>query len=202
MSDATGPDLDIEPPSDRPTREEGPPWWAGLMGVGSVGIGGLQAIVGALLSVVGIAGPEGSRGIFLLLGLAWLIPGLMVAAGGVGVVLKRRWGRRLSIAAAVVGILMLVGVIINRSKIPQGILSLYEYAEKQEDVSPEMKKFREQMTKGQNRENMELMRSPQHQAWFGGVFAGYCCIPVGPWYLTLLFALVPPWGRRVVREDE
>ena len=81
--------------SDEPRR----PWWVPLLGVGSLGLGGFQALggLGMAFCAAALGGEPGS--VFLGLAAGWFLTGALLAASGIAVVAGSRRARALCVAA-------------------------------------------------------------------------------------------------------
>ena len=182
-----------------PDADPGRPWWAPLLGVGSVGLGGLQALGGLALCGIALSGPAGSRGVFLLLGLAWFVPGALLGASGV-LVTARSPRARIACVAAVLAWALGVGLVgACRGSIPPAVADTGEWALGHPEAPPAAKRFLDEVLKGRTAIQIEALRDPSMRSDFGWLYTGYCCCPVLPWYLTLLLACAGPWARRLSR---
>ena len=185
------------PPPGTPADDR--PWWGPLLGVGSVGLGGLQALTGLLLCGIALTGPPSSRGAFLLLGAPWLLPGLLLGISGVLVTLRSPRGRMLSLVAVAAGALGIGIVAVHRASVPPSVADAGEWALGHPEAPPWAKKMFQEMSRGNGEMQLADLRDPDRRNAQGWIFTGYCCCPVLPWYLTILFACAPPWGKRIAR---
>ncbi len=184
------------PPADAKPAH---PWWAPLLGMGSLGMGGLQALGGLALVGVALSGPADSRGAFLLLGTAWFLPGILLGASGVLVTLRSPWGRAVSVAAVLAGSLGIGLVAANRTSIPPAMAETGEWAVRHPEAPPWAKKLLDDVLGGKTDLQFRALREPSMRSDYGWLYAGYCGCPVIPWYLTLLLACAGPWARRLSR---
>lgn len=168
------------------------PWWVPLLGVGSIGLGGFQCLgaMGMAYMAAEVGGPAGT--VFFALAAAWFVPGLLLAASGVGVVAGTRWGRGLSLAAAGAMVLSLVLVAANRKPIPGAVAGLVEFGEKQGGAAEIVKKFRE----GGSGDPVAALRDPDQAEASAWVFTAECGCGM-PWYLVVLAVCALPAGRRI-----
>jgi hypothetical protein len=168
--------------------------------VGSIGLGGIQVLAGLLLVGVALSGPASATESFLLLGLAWLVPGLLLGAGGVGVVLGSRWARRISLAA-VIGSLAFLGCVgAFRRSLPPAVADAGEWAIQHPEAPPIAKDLWKKMVRGPDQDNLALLRDPSQAGAIGWAYTAYCGCPVLPWYLVVLLACALPSGRRIAKE--
>lgn len=168
------------------------PWWVPLLGVGSIGLGGFQCLgaMGMAYMAAEVGGPAGT--VFFGLAAAWFVPGILLAASGVGVVAGIRWGRGLSLVAAGAMVLSLVLVAANRRPIPGAVASLVEYGEKQGGAAEIVKKFRSSA----GGDPVAALRDPHQADASAWVFTVECGCGL-PWYLVVLAACALPAGRRI-----
>jgi hypothetical protein len=175
------------------------PWWVAAAGAGSVCVGGLAALGGGIALFGATVLPESARGAFALAGAAWLVPGLLVASGGVGLLLPVRWGRPLSLAGAALGLVLLGAVVARRAAIAPALADGIDWGRAHPEAGESVRGYLDRARKySGGQDPLEALRDPgtaEVQAW---VLAGECCLPVGPWHLALLVLLGPPWGRRAV----
>jgi len=177
-------------------------WWVPLLGVGSVGLGGLQVLVGAALLLLGMEGPESGRTVFPLMALGWILPGTLLAAGGVGVVLGRRWGRALSLAAVLAGASLLVLVALHREDIPPAVADSTEWVANHPDAKGAPGDFLRKLIQGKGAASLRTLRDPSLASEMGWAYTGAQCLPVLPWYLVVLVACGSKWGDRIVRKPD
>jgi hypothetical protein len=175
------------------------PWWAPLLGVGSLGLGGLQGLGGLLMLWAASLLGGGPGKVFLGLGLAWLLPGILVAVSGVGVVTGARWARALSLGAVAAGSLALGLVAWNRAAIPGAVADFIEYGEREHGSSREMADAFKRLRAQGGGDPVAVLRDPELAKTSAWTFTVECCCPVFPWYLVLLVACGLPWGRRIAR---
>jgi hypothetical protein len=162
--------------------------------VGSIGLGGLQALGGAVLLwwALQLRGP--STGTLCGAAAAWIVPGVLLAASGVGVTSGARWGRSASLAAVLAGALAVSLVALGRLAVPPAMADAVEYVlsrpEAKGDLAQALRRHRP----------VESLRDPALVPVHAWTFTAYCGCPVLPWYLTVLFACGGPWARRLSRE--
>lgn len=174
------------------TEPEKRPWWVPLLGVGSIGLGGFQAL-GALLMAYGAAEVGGKPGgVFFGLAAAWFVPGILLGASGVGIVAGTRWGRGLSFAAFGAMALSLGIVTAYRGETPEAVLGLIEYGEKQPEVAPWVKRARSSA----GGDPFAALRDPDQAAISAWMYTLYCGCGM-PWYLLVLGVCALPAGRRI-----
>ncbi len=186
-----------EVPAPRRAR----PWWAPVLAAGSFGLGGLQVLAGGLLALAALAGPPEARGPFLLLGMAWLVPGILLLVAGLGLAIGRPWGRLLSLGTVAVAFACFVAVGVQRRGIPPAVAAIGEWGLGRPEAPKWAKDLYEQWRadfekRTGEKDPMAMLRQPAQAGAIGWAYTGLCACPVVPWYLVLLFALAPPWGRR------
>jgi len=180
-------------PDGKPPR----PWWVPLLGVGSIGLGGFQALGGLMLAWVATLVGGKAGGTFFGLCLAWLLPGLVLATSGAGVVTGARWGRALSLAAVAAGALALGLVAWNRAAIPAAVADFYEYVEREHGSSRDVADLLKRMQAAGQGDPVAVLRDPDTARVSAWTFTVECCCPVVPWYLVVLLACALPGGRRI-----
>ena len=156
-----------------------------------------QGLGGAALIAVGMLLKGGSAGVFYFLGAAWLLPGVALAASGVGVVTGARWGRRLSVAAVILGAVTLSIVALRRTTIPPAMADAIEFASEHPDAKGGLGDTLARVRKERDVDPVVFLRDPDQASLQGWFYTGYCGCPGIPWYAVLLFACVPAWGRRI-----
>ncbi len=178
-------------------RPPGRPWWVPLLGVGSIGLGGLQGLGGLALLWLGMQMKGSAAGVFFLLGGAWLLPGVALAAGGVGIVSGARWGRWLSVGAVAMGVGALSLVAERRTTIPPAVADAIEFASAHPEAKGALADTLVRLRKDKSGDPVVILRDPGQADVQGWAYAVYCGCPVLPWYALLLLACVPTWGRRL-----
>jgi hypothetical protein len=166
-------------------------------GVGSIGVGGMISLVGGIL-LAGAAVLPDTRAGFLLGGAAWLVPGLVLAAGGVGLLLPVRWGRTLSLAGASLGLAAMALVAVNRAAIAPSLARTFEVVRDDPNASKDVRDLLDVAKRQGGGDPVDSLRSPHGAEARDWILFAECCVPVGPWCLVLLVALGPSWGRRAV----
>jgi len=182
-------------PADPP--RPGRPWWAPLLGTGSLGLGGLQFLTGLLLLALALSGPSSAAGPIAMLGLAWLLPGFLLGAGGIGIVIGAPWARRVSLAAAIVGIAFLGGVGAARQSIPPAVADEGEWALHHPEAPPLARDLWKRA--GRDSDALAILRDPSQANTIGWTYSAYCCCPVLPWYLVVLLVCALPAGKRIAK---
>lgn len=179
MTAPAGPDA-----AGQPAR----PWWVPLLGVGSVSLGGLQALAGLMMCGVALSAPGGARGAFLLGGLAWLVPGVLLGLSGVAVTAGWPSARRLcfvAVAAAAAGV---AAFTVGRESVPPGVADAGEWILSHPDTPEWGLKLLREYSEGDPRQTIRLLRDPDVAETAGWAYSAYCCCPVLPWYLLVLLA--------------
>jgi hypothetical protein len=164
------------------------PWWVPLLGVGSVSLGGLQALAGLMMCGVALSAPGEARGAFLLGGLAWLVPGVLLGLSGVAVTAGWPSARRLcfvAVAAAAAGI---GAFILGRGSVPAGVADAGEWMLSHPETPEWGLKIVRDAADGDPRRTIALLRDPEVAETAAWAYSGYCCCPVLPWYLLVLAA--------------
>ena len=164
------------------------PWWVPLLGVGSVSLGGLQALAGLMMCGVALAAPGDARGAFLLGGLAWLVPGILLGLSGVAVTAGWPPARRLcfvAVAAAAAGI---AAFTVGRESVPAGVADAGEWMLSHPETPEWGLKLLRDAADGDPRQTIRLLRDPEVAGTAGWAYSAYCCCPVLPWYLLVLAA--------------
>ena len=184
-----------------PAVPAGRPWWGPLLSVGSLGLGGMQGLSGLFLLYAATRFTGPTAGAFLLMGLAWLLPGVALAAGGVGLLAGARWGRRLSVIAVLLGAGGVGLVAARRASIPPAMADGIELATRvaREQKSP-LADILEKSRQGPAGDPVVGLRDPGQASVQGWFYTAYCCCPVLPWYILVLVACIPAWGRRLERD--
>ena len=190
----------VPSPAEGPAAERGRRWWVPLLGVGSLGMGGVQALGGLMLVLAGMQVPGPAAAVFFGAGAAWLVPGLVLAASGVGVVLGSRWARGLSLGAVAAGAAALALVAVNRRSIPPAMADGIEYAASHPDAKGGPGEMLARLRRSPEGDPVATFRNPELLEYTGWTFTGYCCCPIVPWYLVVLLACAPSWGRRIAKE--
>lgn len=173
------------------------PWWVPLLGVGSMGIGGMQAVGGLLMLFAGMQLKGASASTFFVMAAAWVLPGTVLAVSGIGVVTGARWARGLSLAAVGLGLLLVVPVALGRAGIPTAVADLLAVGKAQTGGSsavPDLLKF---ATKAAGTDPEAQLRSgegAEAQQW---VLTAECCCPALPWQVVLLVVCGTPMGGRI-----
>ena len=173
------------PDSATPTAR---PWWVPLLGVGSVSLGGLQALAGLMMCGVALSAPGGAREAFLLGGLAWLVPGVLLGVSGVAVTAGWPSARRLcfvAVAAAAAGI---GAFTVGRESVPPGVADAGEWMLSHPDTPEWGLKLLRDAADDDPRRTIGLLRDPEVAGAAAWAYSGYCCCPVLPWYLLVLLA--------------
>jgi hypothetical protein len=166
-------------------------------GVGSLGVGGMTSLVGGIL-LAGAAILPDTRAGFVLGGAAWLVPGLLLAAGGVGLLLPVRWGRTLSLAGASLGLAAMALVAVNRATIAPSLARTFEVVRDDPNASKDVRDLLSFANRQGGGDPVDALRSPHGAEARDWILFTECCLPLGPWCLALLIALGPPRGRRAV----
>ena len=172
----------------------GRPWWVPLLGVGSFGLGGFQALGGLAMAIMAAETGGAAGTVFIVLAGAWFVPGVLLAASGAGVVAGTRWGRGLSLAA-VGAMLLALGIVgFHRRSIPAAVADLVVYAEKDSKglAADAVKKGRAVL----GEDPVSLLRDPEQASISAWVFTLYCGCGM-PWYLLVLLVCGLPMGRRI-----
>ena len=178
------------------------PWWAPLLGVGSIGFGGLQVMAGLALVAIALLIPAGARGTLALLGFAWALPGLLLGIGGAMITVGSRRGRALSLAAVALCVACFGAVAAARTSIPPAIADAGEWGLTHPQLPAWALKAYQEETKRAGIDAVELARDPVNAEYLGRIYAGACCLPAFPWYLTVLVACAGPWGARLARKPD
>jgi hypothetical protein len=173
------------------------PWWVPLLGVGSIGLGGLQALGGILMIGVGMQLRPPSSTLLFLAGAAWLLPGAAMLAAGIGVTTGARWGRWAGVGAVAVAALALVPVVLQRRQIAPALADVVEFGKSQPGAARILTPVLSWSRDRQGQDTVTVLREPGVADEFGRLYSGACCLPVLPWYLVVLFACAPPWGRKI-----
>lgn len=175
------------------------PWWAPLLGVGSMGLGGLQAMGGVALLVAGMQVEAPASTTLFLAGMAWLLPGAALAVGGIGLTTGARWGRWLSVGAVLLAAAAVLPLALRREAIAPALADLVEYGRRNPGIARSVSGVMAKAKEEQGRDPVETLRDPAIAADAGTVYTGICCCPGLPWQLLVLLACLPPWGARLVR---
>jgi hypothetical protein len=175
------------------------PWWAPLLGVGSLGFGGFQVLAGLAVMAVAVLIPSGARGTLALLGLAWALPGLLLGIGGAMITVGARRGRAFSLAAIALCAVCFGVVAVARTSIPTAVADAGEWGLKHPKAPAWAVKAYEDETRRQGIDAIAFARDPVNAETLGRVYAGACCALALPWYLTVLVACAGHWGRRMAR---
>ncbi len=186
-------------PAD-PPQPPGRPWWAPLLGVGSIGLGGFQVLGGLAMAFAAMQLGGEAGAVFLGLCLAWSGPGILLAISGVGVVAGWRRARGLSLAAVAAGCLALGLVAANRAGIPGAVADLIDYGEKHQDSRSDLAALTKRLRGKGVDDPVAVLRNPELAGASAWTLAGECACPVVPWYLVVLLACALPSGRRIARE--
>jgi hypothetical protein len=190
-----------EPAPAAPSAPVPRPWWVPLLGVGSLGLGGMQGLGGLMLLWAASLLGGGSAKVFLGLGLVWLVPGVLLAVSGVGVVMGTRWARGLSLASVAVGCLAFGLVAWNRDAIPAAVADFIEYGEREHGSSKDMAGLYKRLRESGGGDPSAVLRDPEMSKASAWTFTAECCCPVVPWYLIVLIACGFPSGRRIARSS-
>jgi len=185
-------------PTPAPAAPPARPWWVPLLGVGSVGLGGLQALGGLLMCAVALSAPVGARAGFLLAGVAWLVPGLLLGLSGVAVTAGWSSARGLCLAAVAAAALGIGTFAAARRSVPPAVAEAGEWMLTHPEFTPEARDtvrdlFRRFSGAGERIEPLDAVRAlrdPEIGESAARWYAGYCCCPVLPWYLLVLLAAV------------
>jgi hypothetical protein len=172
----------------------GRPWWVPLLGVGSIGLGGFQALGGIAMAWVAAEVGGSSGNVFFGLAAAWFLPGILLAISGLGVVMGARWGRSASLAAVALMVLSLAFVAAERRAIPGAIADAWEHGERA-GPAPVVDLLRKSRKTG-SMDAMETLRDPDLGEGSSWMFTLECGCGL-PWYLVVLAACGLPSGRRI-----
>ncbi len=186
-------------PEPRPPTEKRP-WWVPLLGVGSMGIGGLQAVGGLLMLFAGMQLKGSSATTFFTMAAAWVLPGAVLAVSGIGVVTGARWARGLSLAAVGFGVLLVVPVALGRTGIPTAVADLLAVGKAQPGDSsavPDLLKFATKVAGTDPEQQLRSGEGAEAQQW---VLTAECCCPALPWQVVLLLVCGTPMGGRIAGE--
>jgi hypothetical protein len=167
-----------------------------LVGVGSLGLGGIQALGGLGIVLGGAQIPGGAGRTFLLLGLAWLLPGLLLAGSGVAIVAGWSRAKAATVAAVAAGILALLLVAAGRAAIPGALADGIRYAADHPEAGKELKAVTERFRKEAGDDPDRMLRDPALAPVYAWTFTGYCACPVLPWYAVLMVASLLYPGKR------
>lgn len=173
------------------------PWWAPLLGVGSIGFAGFQVLAGLAFVAIALVGPEGAGRPFLLIGCAWTLPGILLGVGGAMITTGARGCRATSIAAVALGAALFAAVALDRTRIPLAIVETRDWSLKHPDLPPWARKLYQDVATKDGNDPLEMARDPVNADVLGWAYTGACCVPLLPWHLVVLLACAGPWGRRL-----
>lgn len=134
---------------------------------------------------------------FLLASAAWLLPGALLVAAGIGIVIGARWARGLSLAAVAAGAAGVGAVALRRERIPPAVADLVEFASSQGGVQKQLSEALANLRKGPTGDPVAILRDPAQAPVQGAIYTGYCCCPALPWQILLLLVCATPLGRRI-----
>jgi len=169
------------------------PWWVPLLGVGSLGLGGLQCV--GSIALAWLAAEMGGDGATVFAGLAagWFVPGVLLSAAGIGIAAGTRWARWLGVAAAAAMLVSLALVAANRGSIPGAVASFIEWGERSGGMAARVLKW---YRSSAGQDPVEILRDPGQ----GAISAWAFTVEYGlgaPWYLLVLAVCALKPGRSI-----
>ena len=177
--------------SDVPSPKR--PWWVPLLGVGSLGLGGLQFFGAMGLAYLAAEMGGAPATVFAWLAAGWLVPGVLLAVAGVGISAGTRWARGLGVAAAAAMIVSVALVIANRAAIPEAVASFIEWGERSGGMAADVLKW---YRNREGQDPVDVLRDPV----MGAISAWTFAVEFGlgaPWYLVVLWTCALKPGRSI-----
>jgi len=163
-------------------------WWIPLLGVGSIGMGGLQALAGLGMGFVGLSAGGAAPAGFLLTGAAWFVPGMLLGVSGVAVLGGWPSARRLCVLAVIAAAAGLGLVAWRRQALPPAIADAAQWALEHPEAPPWARKAFDESAAGRGRDLLKSLKDPGVAREAAPFYVGYCSCPILPWYLLVLAA--------------